>query len=145
MTLRIHAAFGAVASLVVAATVAWGFVLVGSPTTRRLERFDERRLQDLQIIVREIQSIVEDPNKKGTLKEQLPKTLEEAAQMARYEKLNPHDPETGATYVYRVKNETTYELCATFSQKRDSDVRVFWNHAAGTHCFTINVLDPPRQ
>lgn len=144
MTLRIHAVFAVVASLVVGFVVAWGFVLVGSPTTRRLDRFDERRLQDLQTIAREIQSMVENPNKKGTLKEPLPKTLEEAAQRARDEKLNPRDPETGAPYVYRIKNETTYELCATFARKRDSDSRVFWNHATGTHCFTINVLDPPR-
>jgi hypothetical protein len=88
--------------------------------------------------------MVEDRNKKGTLKEPLPKTLEEAAQRARDERLNPRDPETDESYVYRIKNETTYELCATFRLKRDSDSRVFWNHPSGTHCFTINVLDPPR-
>lgn len=145
MTVKTHAVFGAVASLVVAATVTWGFVLVGSPTTRRLERFDERRVQDLQTIAREIQSMVEDLNHKGTLKEPLPRTLEEASRKARYDRLNLHDPETGAPYGYRIQNETTYELCATFARKRDSDAQVFWNHAAGTHCFTIDVLDPPRQ
>jgi hypothetical protein len=144
MTSKIHAAFAAVASIVVTSAVAWGFVLVGSPATRRLERFDERRLHDLQTIAREIQSIVEDPNNKGTLKEPLPKTLEEAARKARFEKLNPRDPETGAPYEYRVKSATTYELCATFARKRDSDIRVFWNHPAGSHCFTIDTLDPPR-
>ena len=30
-----------------------------------------------------------------------------------------------------------------FSLPRDSNVDVFWNHPAGRHCFTINVLDPP--
>ena len=143
MTPRIHAAFAIVASVVVAFAVAWAFVLVGSPATRRLERFDERRLQDLQTIAREIQSMVEDPNDKGTLKEALPKTLEEAAKRARDERVNPRDPETGEPYVYTVKNETTYELCATFARPRDWDSRVFWNHPAGAHCFTINVLDPP--
>jgi hypothetical protein len=143
MSPRVHAAFAIVASVVVASAVAWGFVLVGSPATRRLERFDEQRLQDLQTIAREIQSMVVDPNKKGKLKEAIPKSLEEAAQRARDEKVNPRDPETGGPYTYTVKNETTYELCATFARPRDWDSRVFWNHPAGAHCFTINVLDPP--
>jgi len=142
MSPRIHAAFAIVASVVVASAVAWGFVLVGSPAARRLERFDEQRLQDLQTIAREIQSMVVDPNKKGRLKESLPKTLEEAAKRARNARVNPRDPETGEPYAYTVKNETTYELCATFAQRRDWDSRVFWNHPAGAHCFTINVLDP---
>jgi len=143
MTGRIHAAFAVAATTVVGLAVAWGFVLVGSPSTRRLERFDEQRLQDLQTIAREIQLMVEDPNEKGTLKEALPKTLEEAATRARDERVNPRDPETGEPYAYTVKSETTYELCATFARPRDWDSRVFWNHPAGAHCFTINVLDPP--
>ena len=143
MTLRIHAAFAVVASVLVVFAVVWGFFLVGSPATRRLEHFDERRLEDLRIIAREIQSMVESRNKRGTLKEPLPKTLEEAAQRAHDERLNPRDPETNEPYRFIIKNETTYELCATFARKRDSDARVFWNHSAGTHCFTINVFDPP--
>jgi hypothetical protein len=143
MTLRIHAAFAVVTSVVVFFAIAWGFFLVGSPATRRLERFDERRLEDLRTIAREIQSMVENPNKNGTLKEPLPKTLEEAAQRSRDERLNPRDPETNEPYRFLIKNETTYELCATFARKRDSDARVFWNHPAGMHCFTIKVLDPP--
>ncbi len=143
MTLRIHAGFALAASIVVAFAVAWGFFLVGSPATRRLEHFDERRLQDLQTIAREIQSMVENENKKGTLKGPLPKTLEEAAQRARDQRLNSRDPETNEPYRFRIKNETTYELCATFARPRNSDSGVFWNHPAGSHCFTINVLDPP--
>ena len=143
MSPRIHAAFAIVASVVVAFAVAWGFVLVGSPATRRLERFDERRLQDLQTIAREIQSMVRDENKERTLKEALPTTLEEAAKRARNERVNPRDPESGEPYAYTVKNETTFELCAKFSKQRDWDFSVFWNHPAGAHCFTINVLDPP--
>ena len=41
------------------------------------------------------------------------------------------------------EDETTYELCATFSLERDSDVKVFWNHASGRQCFTVDALDPP--
>jgi hypothetical protein len=143
MTARAHAAFGVTASIVVMFAIVWGFVLVGSPTTRRLERLDEQRLRDLQSIASEIQSMVMNPHKQGELKEPLPKTLDEALQRARSARLNPRDPETGEPYRYTVKGETTYELCATFVRRRDADFSVFWNHPAGAHCFTISVLDPP--
>ena len=141
MNLRIHAVFALFMTAVVAATVAWGFVLVGSPAHRRIERIDERRLHDLQAITREIRRIVLDPNKKGKLKEPLPATLEEAAKKASFERLNLHDPESGEPYVYTVKGESTFELCATFAAARESDSAVFWNHPAGPRCFTVDVLD----
>lgn len=143
MTPRIHAAFGILATLVVVLAVGWGFYLVGSPAARRKEHFDKQRLEDLQTIALAIESMVVDLNNQGQLKGPLPQTLAEAAERARNERLNPRDPETGEPYGYTVKDETTYELCATFSLERDSDSPVFWNHSAGRHCFTINVLDPP--
>ncbi len=143
MTPRMHAGFAMVASVVVAAAVAWGFVLVGSPAGRRVERFDERRLGDLQSIAREIQSIVIDPDKNGELKAAIPATLEDAAKQARNQRFNLRDPETDEPYTYTVKSETSYELCANFARPRDWTSSVFWNHPAGAHCFTINVLDPP--
>ena len=147
MTVRTHTAFGVAASIVVMSAIVWGFVLAGSPATRRLERLDEQRLQDLQTIAREIQSMVvypyAYPDRKRELKEPLPGTLDEAVQRARGARLNPRDPETGEPYRYTVKNETTYELCARFTRQRESDFRVFWNHPPGEYCFTIKVLDPP--
>ncbi len=138
-----HAVFAVVASLVVVSTIAWGFVLVGSPGSRRLERVDEQRLEDLQAIAREVNNLVIEMGDKRTLKAPLPKTLAEVAQRARLERIQLHDPETGEPYGYTVKDESTIELCATFTQARDSDASVFWNHPAGAHCFTINLLDPP--
>ena len=143
MSPRTHLGFAVAASLVGVFALVWGFVLVGSPMSRRLERFDEQRLRDLQTVVREIQLLVEDQNNKGTLKNPLPTSLAQAAQRARDERVNPRDPETGAPYSYRVTSETTYEICANFALPRDSDSQVFWNHPAGEHCFSINVLDPP--
>ena len=84
-----------------------------------------------------------DPDIKHELKRPLPQTLEELAALARSERINLTDPETGERYVYRFKDETTYELCATFTLARDSDVDVFWNHPPGRHCFTIEALDAP--
>jgi hypothetical protein len=143
MNFRTHAMFGAAASVVVAFAIVWGFVLAGSPLSRRHERLDEQRLTDLQTIADEIQSLVVIQDGKRQLKEPLPQTLEDAVKIARGARPNPRDPETGEAYRYTVRNETTFELCARFTNERDSDVRVFWNHPAGDHCFTINVLDPP--
>jgi hypothetical protein len=143
MSARFHAVFFAATTVAVVLAVAWGFYLVGSPTTRRLERFDEQRLQDLQTIAREIHALVVDREDERKLKQPLPRSLAEAANRALDERLNARDPETGEPYGYTVKDDTTYEVCATFSRARDRDSPVFWNHPQGRHCFTINVLDPP--
>ena len=143
MTPRIHTIFSVGATLVVAVALVWGFVLVGSPGTSRLQRLDQRRLDDLQTIFREIQSLCHDPDIKNRLKRRLPQTLDELATIARRERISLLDPETGQRYRYLVTGETTYELCATFTRPRDSDSDVFWNHPSGERCFTINALDPP--
>jgi hypothetical protein len=140
---RFHAAFGALATLAVVLVIAWGFVLVGSPGARRTERFDEQRLHDLQAIAREIHSLTVSNDEPPTLKQPLPQSLAELAAKARVEKLKLHDPETGRAYRYTVKSERIFELCAEFTQDRDADQSVFWNHPVGEHCFTIDVLDPP--
>ena len=140
---RIHVLFSVASSVVVVVAVVWGVALVGSPGTTRLGRFDQQRLNDLETIFREIQSLCRDPDIKTELKRPLPETLDELAALARYERIMLTDPQTQQRYVYTVKDETTYELCATFSLERDSDLNVFWNHPSGKHCFTVNALDPP--
>ena len=143
MTPKIHMMVSIAFSVVVLAAVVWGVTLVGSPATARLQRFDSQRLGDLRTIVRELQSLCQDPDIKKELKRPLPESLERLAGLARSERINLTDPETKQPYVYTVKDATSYELCATFSLARDSDVDVFWNHPSGEHCFTINALDPP--
>ncbi len=143
MKARIHLVFSVTSTLVVIGTIVWGAVLVGSPAMARLQRFDSQRLGDLRTISRELQLLCQDPDIKKELKRELPETLDELAALARYKRINMTDPETGQRYVYRVKGDTIYELCATFSLDRNSDSEVFWNHASGEHCFTVNALDPP--
>jgi hypothetical protein len=144
MTTSIHLLFSVASSVVVVVAVVWGIILAGSPKTARILRYDQQRLEDLQTIFREIQSICRDPDIKDELDDPLPKTLDELAERAENEKINLTDPETGQRYVYTLKDENTYELCATFSMKRDSDFEVFWNHPSGRHCFTVDALDPPK-
>ena len=94
-------------------------------------------------IVNEIRGLTVDRANDDELKEPLPKSLEELRKRAVYWQIYPRDPQTGEPYTYTVKDEKTFELCTTFSLPRDSNVDVFWNHPAGHHCFSINVLDPP--
>lgn len=143
MTKRTHMLFSVAMSLAVGVAVVWGVALVGLPGTARLQRFDRQRLNDLQTIFREVQSLCHDPDIKTGLKRNLPATLDELAVLARSERINLTDPETGQRYAYTVKDETHYELCATFGLERNSDVEVFWNHPPGRHCFTVDALDPP--
>ena len=143
MTTRAHVIFSVAMSIVVVVALVLGVAVVGSPGTARLQRFDFQRLEDLRTIFREVQSLCQDPDIKDELTRPLPQTLDELAALARSERINLTDPETGQRYVYTVKNATTYELCATFSLERDSDVEVFWNHSSGPHCFTVDALDPP--
>ncbi|MHC4180397.1 MAG: hypothetical protein ACYSWU_23080 [Planctomycetota bacterium] len=143
MTTKAHVVFSVAMSIVVVAAVVWGVVLAGSPAMARLHRFDQQRLEDLRTIFREVQSLCRDPDIKDELKRALPDTLDELAALARSERIKLTDPETRQRYVYTVKDGTSYELCATFSLRRDSDAEVFWNHASGRHCFTVDALDPP--
>ncbi|MHC5009099.1 MAG: hypothetical protein ACYTGF_17270 [Planctomycetota bacterium] len=143
MTNKVHVSFSVALSIVVLGAVVWGVTLAGTPSTARVQRFDQRRLNDLQTIFREVQSLCRDPDIKDELKRPLPATLDELAALARSERISLTDPETGERFIYTVKDGTTYELCATFSSARDSDVAVFWNHPPGRHCFTVDALDPP--
>ncbi|MDP6446075.1 MAG: hypothetical protein QF805_19965 [Pirellulaceae bacterium] len=143
MTTKTHLIFTVVSSLVVVGAIVCGVFVVGSPAAARKQRFDQQRLSNLQTIFREVQSLCHDPDIKDELKRTLPATLDELKSQARTERISLTDPETGERYSYSVKNATTYELCATFTLKRDSDTDVYWNHPAGKHCFTVNALDPP--
>lgn len=143
MTCRMHIVFSTASALVVIGAIIWGVVLVGTPRVVRLQRFDDQRLEDLQAIFREVQSLCHDRDIKDRLKRPLPSSLDEVAMLARVERISLHDPETGERYEYIVTSPTTYELCATFTHRRVSDEQVFWNHPPGQQCFRIDALDPP--
>ena len=76
MTTRIHVLFSVALSMVVVAAVVWGIALVGLPGTARVQRFDQQRLDDLQTIFREVQSLCREPYIKNELKRALPETLD---------------------------------------------------------------------
>ena len=97
MTTRTHVLFSVAMSLVVLLAVVWGFVLVGSPGMARLRRFDQQRLEDLQTIFREVQSLCQDPDIKDELKRALPNSLDDLSALRDPRRINLADPATGAT------------------------------------------------
>ena len=84
-----------------------GFFLVGSPKEERARKFDDQRVQHLQLIQSEIINF-------WIKKAALPKTLGELDDPIRGIAI-PKDPESGAEYVYEIKDKENFKLCATFN------------------------------
>ena len=140
---RQYRIFGGATIVVALIAVGWGFYLAGSPFTVRLQRLDERRIDDLRSIQDAIQRMVtrrEDDQR--ILKRPLPANLEEIQAYVRSEEytreLSVRDPQTGVPYEYKVRNKTQYELSASFSLSRQRDRDMFWNHPAGRHTFVCD-------
>lgn len=135
--------FLSIASIFAMVGLVCGGVLAGSPLSQRERKFDERRLEDFRTIKNEIRNYVYDgfPQKGDRPKRAVPETLSDVSAIARYERIDTIDPETGEPYTYTVESDTVYELCATFGAERDERYDIFWNHNAGYHCFTMDVSD----
>lgn len=98
-------AYGVIA--IVTLAIVAGFFLVGSPKEERARRFDDQRVQHLQLIQSEIINY-------WIKKAALPKTLGELGDPIRGVAI-PKDPESGAEYVYEIKDKENFKLCATFN------------------------------
>ena len=139
--------------VIVTVAIAAGFFIVGSPQQERLRRFDDQRVSDLQIIQGQIIYYWQN-------KENLPLTLNDLKDPI--SGFNPgKDPQTGADYVYNVKSELEFALCADFNlpsfQSSQPSVELptyppqyypnpktadyNWDHAAGYTCFE-RTIDP---
>ena len=139
MNSRIHIAFSVTMSIVVLFAIVWGIDLAGSPATARIQRLDQQRLDDLQTIFREVQLLCHDPDIKNKLKRHLPLTLEELAELARSERINLTDPETGLSYVYTV---TTKRLMCCAQHFHRGGTRIF-TFSGTTH--QANTLSPSTR
>lgn len=137
---------------IVAATIVAGFVTAGSPFAERARRFDERRVQSLQEIQWQIVNYWQR-------KEKLPAALDDLRDpISGF--VPPADPETGASYEYRVSSPLAFELCANFKtasetiqpDSRPAIPKAFpivpgapqfdnWTHVAGRVCFERSI-DP---
>ena len=127
-------------SVVVAAVVVSGLLVIGVPGEARLRRLDERRVEHLRQLSRSVAVY-------WTVNETLPESLSQLADIGGVVE-PPRDPETGTVYLYHVKSELRYELCAEFARSTASEVHLqaegLWSHAEGSQCFELAPVETER-
>ena len=133
---------------VVLATIIYGFFVAGSPFKQRLVRFDQQKVNDLQIIQGQIVNF-------WTQKERLPQPLDELRDpISGF--VPPKDSQSGEAYVYKTTGKLSFELCAKFNlESKESQIRLVrpegpygvygrednWSHGIGDICFE-RTIDP---
>lgn len=124
----------AAATLVTAAAIGIGLLLLGLPSERYARRLDERRVADLREIAQAVDLHLE---RQGSM----PASLAELGDVLGT-RVPTSDPATSAPYEYSLTGERGYTLCATFERRSEGvtdDGR--WTHAAGPQCFTLTAGD----
>lgn len=130
-----------VAGVMVVASIAWGFYVLGSPQTQRLYKYDDQKVMDLQSINSYVQSFY-------SLKGALPATLDDIAKL-QYTQM-PLDKQSNVQYEYHLvaQSAKSYQLCATFNKPSQDqgnstspymDGGVSWKHEAGHKCFDLTI------
>lgn len=127
----------AVASAIaVVVMVILGFANIGAPSTQRMLRADQKRVQDLY----QLSAMIANRWKANG---RLPQHLDEISGAA------SADPLTRTAYGYHAKEGSQYELCATFSaaSREDSTATAskIWTHPAGSHCFQLDAAQPAEN
>ncbi len=103
---KIYKLLAWIVSVVVLASVVLGFFIIGTPADQRDRRFDDQRVEDLQMMQGEIVNY-------WIQKELLPEKLSELEDsISGY--LVPVDPKSNLAYEYNVTDPLSFELCATF-------------------------------
>ncbi len=126
------------ASLVVAAAIVAGFVLLGSPSEQRAIQLDLRRVSDLNRLENLVQTYF-------GMTQHLPVSLDELVREFAAQGAERLDPVTGEPYGYRVVDGKHYELCATFDRPAlEAPYVNEWLHRAGRRCFIRQVHEPQR-
>lgn len=151
---------GVVVSLIVVISIMSAFLIIGSPRTQRVMRYDSQKISDLQSIQSNLISIYQQTGN-------LPESLEAMRDPLSWFVV-PVDPQskekaddgTPISYVYSKTSNTTFTLCAYFNlpsfdaNDAESPYAVpvvadpaleYWKHDAGKVCFdrTIDPLKYP--
>jgi len=117
-----------ISGAVVVLMLVLGFSYVGSPSTQRMMRADERRVQELYQLSNKIYNCCKEAK--------LPAHLDELGDVMLA------DPITREAYEYHPKDERHYELCATFAaaspQNEAASGSKTWAHPAGRSCFVMD-------
>ena len=136
--------FAMFASVVVAAAIVGGILVLGSPAQLRMQRLDSRRVQNLQTLSNMI------TNYRRT-HDSVPDALDKLEQPGVVVGSAAKDPETGEPYEYRPKDNSSYVLCARFRSSSADDPNAlprapeFWRHEPGRQCFTLEVRLPVQR
>ena len=100
--------FAWIVAVAVFASIVGGFAIMGSPSTARERRFDDRRVSDLQNIQWQIVSYWQQ-------KEKFPTGLSELEDSIGGWR-SPKDPDTDTVYEYILGEGMFFRLCANFSR-----------------------------
>jgi hypothetical protein len=128
--------------LIVVAAVVTALFVLPSPWEARKRKLDDIRVRDLNALNGAIAGYAR--NNEG----RLPAKLSDMQNSNTSPNLavSLRDPVTAAGYGYSVKDEKSYELCATF-EATGPDISatylVSWSHKAGTHCFPLKLPPMP--
>ncbi len=135
-------------SIVVLVSIIIGFFIVGTPMDQRNRKFDERRVENLQVIE---DQIINYWIQKEVLPENLSKLEDSISGF-----FVPKDPESELIYEYNIIDSLSFELCAEFktssndfgiASERIKPVSVYdsfqqnWTHEAERTCFE-RIIDP---
>lgn len=139
----------AIASVVIVlAAIVTGFFIIGSPAKQRAMRFDDQRVQDLQMIQ---SSIINHWTQKSKTPSQLSELSDSLSGFT-----PPLDPSTKQPYEYSRTSDLMFELCATFTYPSETNSREKfasapmpyggsymdnWSHGGGRICFE-RTIDP---
>jgi hypothetical protein len=142
--------FSRIVVAVVTAGIIAGFIVAGSPQAQRYNRFDERRVSDLQGIQWQVAEY-------WRLKRALPTNLDALTDNFSGYKA-PLDPQTNQPYEYRTTGSLSFQLCANFKTDNPeanpygprgaSSVDSYglvsnWAHGEGKQCFD-RTIDPDK-
>jgi hypothetical protein len=131
--------FGVGAAVAVIASFCIGLGVAGMPSQQRGIEADRTRARNLGGIAnalyqwhRRVDSAKPSTPLPGTLTELIGNGISPSEIV---------DPETGIPYEYHVKSDSTYELCAVFSNAEGADpqfVTGLWRHGQGRTCFNLD-------
>lgn len=117
---------------IVVIAVGVGLWVAGSPAEARLERLDQRRVNDLRTADGAIDRYWRERARLPLALDSLPSTFADGHGLK--------DPTTELPYEYQISGDSSYTLCATFDRASQPEGRYaadpVWVHPAGHHCFS---------
>jgi hypothetical protein len=141
LTTKSRKVWAALSVVFILACITWGFLILGSPRTQQLIKYDQQKVSDLQNINYQVQDYY---NLHGVL----PNSISDLSG-SNYSP-TPIDQQTGQSYEYVLIGQSakTYQLCATFNKDQLNyqpgynympEPPSSWKHPAGHYCFNETI------